>query len=353
MQEQIYDSMSNPNLKPTDYITLMFERTDEDGILYIPGWHYDKPGWEHGTIGATDENDSYRCCVDWNLGKYEKLIEHFTRLYEQIEKIAPFWEDLDTSMETAQQVLKDKDLVATWCTYLRPFGIPDIDYELLCDINERWDKEEWVKEIAREIASGNDIENYQKEVLSEYIDTRTTSQEKSYYHQYLSKLHKAAEERVGKGICAYDVVFRSRRLCRLLNLGAPRIIVNSEARTLAAALLLHKYGISKEVVDNRIRLRLEMLEMMDDDELDELYRPKKMNGRKSLAPLFVYEILSKESSSKKHLRQQDILKELEKYPYEISLERKAIGRMIQNLVDSQYGIYSDKTGVWMDKGSNE
>ena len=40
------------------------------------------------------------------------------------------------------------------------------------------------------------------------------------------------------------------------------------------------------------------------------------------------------------------LKELEKYPYEISLERKALGRMIQNLVDSQYGIYSDKTGVW-------
>ena len=80
-----------------------------------------------------------------------------------------------------------------------------------------------------------------------------------------------------------------------------------------------------------------------------MYRPRKMYGRKSLAPLFVYEILSKKSNSKKHLRQQDILKELEKYPYEISLERKAVGRIIQNLVDSQYGIYSDKTGVWLDK----
>jgi hypothetical protein len=88
---------------------------------------------------------------------------------------------------------------------------------------------------------------------------------------------------------------------------------------------------------------------MSDEELDELCRPQKANTRKSLAPLFVYEIISKNSSSKKHLRQQEILQELEKYPYEITLERKAVGRMIQNLVDSQYGIYSDKTGVWMER----
>ena len=66
-----------------------------------------------------------------------------------------------------------------------------------------------------------------------------------------------------------------------------------------------------------------MLELMDEEQLDEMYRPRKMNGRKSLAPLFVYEILLKKSNSKKHLRQQDILRELEKYPYEISLERNA------------------------------
>ena len=134
----------------------------------------------------------------------------------------------------------------------------------------------------------------------------------------------------------------------MLNLGAPEIIINHEARTLAAAMLLHQHGVSREVVDNRIRMRLEVMEMMEEEQLDEMYRPRKMNGRKSLAPLFVYEIISKNSSSKKHLRQQEILQELEKYPYEITLERKAVGRMIQNLVDSQYGIYSDKTGVWMD-----
>ena len=33
------------NLTPVDYIRHIFDRTDLDGIAYIPGWHYDRPGW--------------------------------------------------------------------------------------------------------------------------------------------------------------------------------------------------------------------------------------------------------------------------------------------------------------------
>ena len=73
MKENIVDSMSESSLTPAEFITLMFERTDEDGILYIPGWHYDGPGWEHNAPGSTDENDSYRCRVDWNLAKYKNV----------------------------------------------------------------------------------------------------------------------------------------------------------------------------------------------------------------------------------------------------------------------------------------
>lgn len=44
------------------------------------------------------------------------------------------------------------------------------------------------------------------------------------------------------------------------------------------------------------------------------------------------------------------MKKLEKYPYEISLERKAVSRIIHNLIDTaQYAVFSDKTGVWVDK----
>lgn len=349
MEVQIYDSMSDINLAPADFITLMFDRTDEDGILYIPGWHYDRPGWECGTPGSTDEYDSYRCCVDWNLAKYERLLKQFNELYSALLEMASYYDELDETLESAKKVLKKPELVKVWDIYIRQFDIGDIDYEKIVDINERCEQEAWVKQIARNIVEGKNLEGFEKEVLSDYIDIKITQQDIDYYNQYVSNVRMDVEQRIGKGLCEIDVILRAKRLYRLMSLRAPECIIYNEAKTLAAAMLLHQYGISREVVDNRIRLRLEMLEMMGDEELDELYRPRKMNGRKSLAPLFVYEILSKKSNSKKHLRQQDILKELEKYPYEISLERKAVGRMIQNLVDSQYGIYSDKTGVWMDK----
>ena len=348
MEKEIYDSMSDSNLSPADFITLMFERTDEDGILYIPGWHYDRPGWLHNAPGSTDENNSYRCQVDWNLKKYEILLQRFDELYNAIKQIAPYWDELEETLKP-EEVLKDKKLLDVWQKYVDRLGTQGFDLERLWDIDERWETEECVKSIAHDILNGKVLEDFEKNILLEDVDTKVTAQEKQYYNQYIEALRKAAEERVGNGLCAYDLVYRSRRLCRLLNLGAPEIIINHEARTFAAAMLLHKYGISREVVDNRIRMRLEVMEMMDEEQLDEMYRPRKMNGRKSLAPLFVYEILSKKSNSKKHLRQQDILKELEKYPYEISLERKAVGRIIQNLVDSQYGIYSDKTGIWKEK----
>ncbi|MDO4961350.1 MAG: hypothetical protein Q4E57_05800 [Eubacteriales bacterium] len=88
-------------------------------------------------------------------------------------------------------------------------------------------------------------------------------------------------------------------------------------------------------------------EGMTDEEIDELYRPKKSNSRKSLAPLFVYLILKDHSDDGRHMSHKDILKELEEYPYEVHIERKALGRIIHNLTDSQLNIYSGKrSGTW-------
>ena len=38
MQEKIINSMDDSTLSPIDLITLMFERTDADGVLYIPSF---------------------------------------------------------------------------------------------------------------------------------------------------------------------------------------------------------------------------------------------------------------------------------------------------------------------------
>ena len=107
MEEKIIDSMSETNLTPTDFITLMFERTDEDGILYIPGWGYMRPGWECNTPFSTDIDNSYRCKIDWNVNKLERILEKFERVYSSIKEIAKFYDELVSEPDKAEEILKE------------------------------------------------------------------------------------------------------------------------------------------------------------------------------------------------------------------------------------------------------
>ena len=88
---------------------------------------------------------------------------------------------------------------------------------------------------------------------------------------------------------------------------------------------------------------------LTEEELDEFYRPRKTNNRKTLAPLFIYKILKEHSSPQRHLSQSEIIDMLSKDPYEIAIERKAVGRIIHLLTDSGLGIVSaPKCGTWYD-----
>ena len=350
MENEVFDSMSEVMLTPADFITLMFERTNEDGILYIPGWHYNRPGWEFGAPGSTDEEYSYRCKMDWNLAKYEKVLAKFNDLYASLEEIGKKYEELEENSENVEAILGSGVLLDVWNLYLRELDDGGFDQEKFDEIYDKLYTVANVKDIASRIVKGEQIEDFEKETLTEDMGVTVTAEELKYRRDYLDHRHKESERRFGPGICAYDLYLRPWRICKLISLGAPKIIILNEARQFAAAFVLHEYGISRELVDNNIRLRLEQMELMSDDELDELYRPQKANKLKSMAPLFICDILSKKSNSKTHLRQQDILKELQKYPYEITLERKALSRIIHNLIDlPQYAVFSDTTGVWMDQ----
>ena len=350
MKEKVMDSMSEFELTPADFISLMFERTDEDGILYIPGWSYMRPGWEYGAAGSTDVDNSYRCKVDWNLAKYERVLEKFERVFGAIQEIAKYYDDLEDESADVKKVLKDPVLLEVWNTYLAEPDHGDFDTERFGEIYDKLSAIAEVQYIAKRIARGEKIDTFEKEALTEYIDVTVSEEELEYRQAYLRHMHEQAELRLGKNICAYDLLLRAWRIYRLTNLGAPEVILNLEGRQFAAAMVLHDYGISKEVVDNNIRLRIERMELMSEEELDEFCRPQKSNTRKSMAPLFVYEILKSKTNSKTHLRHRDILKELGKYPYEITLERKALSRIIHNLIDdAQYAVFSDKTGVWIEQ----
>ena len=349
MKKEIYDSMTDAKLSPFDFITLMFERTDEDGILYLPGLCYQRPGWEVDAPGSTDAGMSYRCKMDWNLAKYEKTLESFRALYAALERCAAHYDALEEESADVEAILSRED-AAVFRAYLCEVDDGAFDWDKLADIYDRLNALEEVKYYAGKLANGEALNDYEKEFLNENIDVRVTDEERAYRRRGLDYLEAAAEARLGKGMCARRMMVNAWRLYRLLSLHAPKMIVDHEARQLAEAFVLHACGVSRELVEDGVRLRLEELEQMSEEELDELYRPQRVNSRKSLAPLFVYEILCKKSDSKHHLRQQDILKELAVYPYEISLERKALGRILHNLLDSsQYAVFSDKTGVWVDQ----
>lgn len=82
---------------------------------------------------------------------------------------------------------------------------------------------------------------------------------------------------------------------------------------------------------------------LSDEEMDELYRPKKQNSRKHSLPLFVYLILKEYSSPDKPLSQQQIIDILSS-EYELDIERKSLSRTIHDIEDEHVGIYSLKSG---------
>ena len=57
-------------------------------------------------------------------------------------------------------------------------------------------------------------------------------------------IQKEAEQRLGKKIAAYDLIIRAKRLCKLMSLNAPEVIIYDEAKILAQAMAIHDYAKS-------------------------------------------------------------------------------------------------------------
>ena len=89
---------------------------------------------------------------------------------------------------------------------------------------------------------------------------------------------------------------------------------------------------------------------LSDEELDELYRPKKALSRKSMISLFIYKFLVENSSPDHCYSHKEIGEKLLQYPYEIKVERKAVARAIHGLEDTGFGIITiPRKGVCYDE----
>ncbi len=334
-------------LKPVDYINLMYENTNEKGVLYIPGWYY-----------LNEPEYSLRCRINWDEQALEKIIFKFNDLTRKIDKIADIYQKAGNDISHIKDLMTDSELYPVYETYLAPFQYKEVDDKQLIDIADKIDTIKTVKNLEHKMWKNEQIELYEKQLYEEYKDLKISKEETDIYSDYCKAFYDDCEKKVGQNVGAVDLVLRARRLLKVLEANAPKQIINQESCMLAAALVVHSFATSLEKVNDSVRLNAEYLNELDEDEkeeyLDSLYRPKKRNSRKQMLSLFVYKILVENSSIGNPLSQHQIIEMLEEMPYELFIERKALSRVIHGLEDEGLGIHSDpKGGVWYDEVDDE
>ena len=328
-------------LTPEDLIEKMFERTDADGVLYMRSFF---PGSLYSM-----EDESLRCVMRWEFpSDCFAVLQEFDHLREALELLAE--KDLESWQYDACPDEWSEEEKEIWRLYLRPFASDaQFDGDRIYEIGERLDVIAEVRKICRKIGIGKQTDPYSEDFLRENLSETVTAEEEAYYDRFQNERIAECRNRLGDHPFAYRTILHARRYHRLACLKAPDLIMANEGRALASALTLFRQCRKYESVDNAVRSHFDRLELMSDEELDALHRPRKnANSRKSLLPLFVYLILKQHSDSEHPLRQQDILAYLADDPYEIIVERKALSRVISNLKSSQLGICTDKhRGSWI------
>lgn len=164
-----------------------------------------------------------------------------------------------TPVETIVSMFEHTDADGILCIPAWPYD-DDAEQGMLYQCRMNWNEEdrdaalrlfESCYETMREIAPKFDsIRSSGAEILPEA--------QKSFWNAYLRNFESddndavcaEAEERVGQSPAAYDVIIRARRLCRLMALEAPEIIVQNEANLFAQALVIHTYCREMEVVED-------------------------------------------------------------------------------------------------------
>ena len=332
------------DLTPEDLIEKMFERTDADGVLYMPSFFLP-------SFFSDEHRDeiSLRCVMGWELpGDCFSVLQQFDQLRGALDAIAMQC-DADGYLDDAAYAALTEAQKEVVDTYLRGFDSDEaFDMDRIRDISERIDTVDEIRELCRKVAAGAELDTQSEDYLRSYLSETVSAEERAYYSRFHAARIAECRRKLGDQPFAYRTVMQVLRYHKLLTLQAPESILNREASALAAAFALFRWCKKYEYVDNAVRHHFDRLERMSDEELDALHRPgKNANSRKSLVPLFVYLILMQHSDSEHPLKQQEIIAYLADEPYEVVIERKALSRVIHNLKDSQLGIYTDKhRGTW-------
>lgn len=148
---------------------------------------------ENGTLYLNDWYDvdcedcmtynNFVAKIKWSENGLEDIISEFNEIVNDIKVIADFINESDTTLENLPELLVDDSLISTYFIYLAPLNA----------INQQ-------------------------------------------------TLNADVVGRISEGLCGYEIIRHSQRLCKLYSLNAPEIVVQKEERMLLASLIIHAFG---------------------------------------------------------------------------------------------------------------
>ena len=194
----------NTYLASIDYVTSLFAATDRDGALRMPK--------NFGTDEEQDDEfDIFK--MSWNRDDLNMLLSEFHELYAGLSEIAKVYDKLDNNPELVRDALDNPILFDTWQLYLqRP---------------QWYGEEERMLDVA-----------LKKEAQAEEL----SAEEERLLEKYHSEELLESVKNLGGNCFAYDVHIHALRLCELMNYGAPKIIIEHEARCLIGCMALKDYA---------------------------------------------------------------------------------------------------------------
>lgn len=194
----------NTYLASIDYVTSLFAATGRDGALRMPK--------NFGTDEERDDEfDIFK--MSWSRDDLNLLLSEFQELYAGLSEIAKVYDKLDNNPKLVRDTLDNPVLFDIWHLYLqRP---------------QWYGEEERMLDVA-----------LKKEAQAEELST----EEERLLEKYRAEELRESVKNLGGNRFAYDVHMHALRLCKLMSLGAPEIVIQNEARALIACMALKDYA---------------------------------------------------------------------------------------------------------------
>lgn len=194
----------NTYLASIDYVTSLFAATDRDGALRMPK--------NFGTDEEQDDEfDIFK--MSWNRDDLNMLLSEFQELYAGLSEIAKVYDKLDNNPELVRDALDNPVLFDIWQLYLQ--------------------RPQWYGEEERLLDAAMEKEAQAEELSAE---------EERLLEKYRSEELRESVKNLGGNCFAYDVHIHALRLCELMSIGAPKIIIEHEARCLIGCMALKDYA---------------------------------------------------------------------------------------------------------------